>query len=335
MYSGENERQGLPSELSLEVFQKNPKSRMRVGLACRVFGDSMTKCITHYASPVDAYASYILLAKKTNRFVDIMTAKKGCVNINSSTHPHVYELFDFVKFHHMWREQSLALDNRWLYLPESTYEDLCWTAIGTALIAMTHLPEGETMAQSRGGSDHLEESFCMAKNKNSCATALDTNAIMARNCSASFMSLYRSRKSNGEGRKVFSVNEVQSFKVRRPKIEHTARKPAAAVAVNRVVPQPQPQPPRQLPQEVQELVKKVASSDYHVQQIENVLFQAFDAVRVRMAEPEETRGFNEVAYDSYTEFFQDDSWFRNDYVLDYRQQFLWELPQLTRYIIDD
>eukprot|EP00985_Skeletonema_marinoi_P022498 scaffold14391_cov74-Skeletonema_marinoi.AAC.1 len=66
MYSGENERQGLPSELSLEVFQKNPKSRMRVGLACRAFGDSMTKCITQYASPVDAYASYILLAKKTN-----------------------------------------------------------------------------------------------------------------------------------------------------------------------------------------------------------------------------------------------------------------------------
>eukprot|EP00985_Skeletonema_marinoi_P022331 scaffold14262_cov240-Skeletonema_marinoi.AAC.2 len=198
-----------------------------------------------------------------------MTAKKDCVNINSSTHIHVYELFDFVKFHHMWREQSPALDNRWLYLPESTYEDLCWTAIGTALIAMTHLPEGETMAQSRGGSDHLEESFCMAKNKNSCATALDTNAIMARNCSA--------------------VNEVQSFKVRRPKIEHTARKPAAAVAVNRVVPQPQPQPPRQLPQEVQELVKKVASSYYHGQQIENVLFQAFDAVQVRMAEPEETR----------------------------------------------
>lgn len=108
------------------------------------------------------------------------------------------------------------------------------------------------------------------------------------------------------------------------------------MAVNRVVPQPQPQPPRQLPQEVQELVKKVASSDYHVQQIENVLFQAFDAVRVRMAEPEETRGFNEVAYDSYTEFFQDDSWFRNpNYSLDYREQFLWELPQLTRYIIDD
>jgi len=128
---------------------------------------------------------------------------------------------------------------------------------------------------------------------------------------------------------------VQSFKVRRPKIEHTARKPAAAVAVNRVVPQPQPQPPRQLPQEVQELVKKVASSYYHGQQIENVLFQAFDAVRVRMAVPEETRNFDEVAYDSYTEFFQDDSWFRNDYVLDYRQQFLWELPQLTRYIIDD
>ena len=129
---------------------------------------------------------------------------------------------------------------------------------------------------------------------------------------------------------------MQSFKVRRPKIEHTARKPAAAVAVNRVVPQPQPQPPRQLPQEVQELVKKVASSYYHGQQIENVLFQAFDAVRVRMAEPEETRGFNEVAHDSYTEFFQDDSWFRNpNYSLDYREQFLWELPQLTRYIIDD
>lgn len=229
---------------------------MRVGLACRAFGNSIVKCITSYASSVDAYASYILLAKKTNRFVDIMAAKNGCVNIDSSTHPHVHELLDFAKFHHMWREQAKAVNNRWLYLPESTYQDLCWAAVGTALIAMTHLPEGETMVQSRGGSDHLEESFCMAKNKNSCATAQDTNSIMARNCSASFMSLYRSRKSNGEGRKVFSVNEVQTFKVQRPKIQRTERTPA--IAVYQVAIQSQEQ--RKLPQELKELVEKVAAS---------------------------------------------------------------------------
>lgn len=215
----------LYPKLTMEVFDKNAKSRMRVNLACRLFGMSIVKCIKEHvpAEEQQQYASYILLANKINRFVDIMTAKNGCGIIDSSTHQHIEELFDFVKFLHMWREQCLVRKERYEFLPQQTYEDLCWVAIGTASIAMLQLPEGESMVQSRGGSDHLEELFCMMKNKNACASAQDSNSILARQCSASFMSLIRSRKSNGEGRKVFTTNEVQAFKVQRPNIKQTAR----------------------------------------------------------------------------------------------------------------
>ena len=218
-------------KLSKEVFVKNAKNKMRVYLACRAFGNTIIRCIQENVNQEDlpAYESYILLSKKINRFVDIMTAKNGCHHIKSGSDVLVYELFDFVGFLHMWRNQTIVIGNPWLFLPYSTYEDLCWTALGTALIAMTRLPEGQTMVQSRGGLDHLEESFCMAKNKNPCATAYDSGSIMARNSpaasSASLVTRFRSRKSNGEGRKTHTVNEVQAFKVVRPKILPAERNP--------------------------------------------------------------------------------------------------------------
>ena len=89
------------------------------------------------------------------------------------------------------------------------------------------------------------------------------------------MSLYRSRKSNGEGRKVFSVNEVQTFKVQRPKIQRTERTPA--IGVDQVAIQSQEQ--RKLPQELKELVEKVAASPHRVPQITNFLFDAFNVIR--------------------------------------------------------
>lgn len=103
----------LYPNLSLKIFERNAKSRMRVCDAVRVHSNSMVRCIEAYKHKCtdfapEQYGSLIEYLKKTNDWVDVMnnTWEKNCELINSPDHRHVYDLLDYVKYHHRWKQQA-------------------------------------------------------------------------------------------------------------------------------------------------------------------------------------------------------------------------------------
>ena len=152
-----------------------------------------------------------------NRFIDVMNGnpEKGCGNIDSADHNHVYELLDVVKFHTEWRDQHRK--NSQHFLPKTTYQDIVWCAIGVVGVAQKQLRDGHTMVQRRHGSDICEKSFCQKRNKNANANALQTNQIMARNASSQLWTLAASRKSNFGKQKTYFGFELNKAKIKRIK----------------------------------------------------------------------------------------------------------------------
>ena len=220
-------------KLSREVFEKNAKSRMRVGLAARAQGGSIVKCIQNYGhknskagNSLVPYRSYILHSQYTDHFFDVMNGDRdsGCENINARDHRHVFDLLNYVRFHHLWRSQARNAVDFNFYFPESTYEDICWTSIGIVLVARLQLPAETTMIQRHHGSDHLEETFRAARNANSGATAKDTDSILARQRSEALLALIRGRKANGDARKRFNVSELGCLKQKRTRLVRAGKR---------------------------------------------------------------------------------------------------------------
>ena len=177
----------LYRKLNIDVFDKTAKTRMRFGLAARALGGTMKKCIIEYrdknsklASP-GTYDSYIELCTQTDKFVDVMNGnrEKGCSNIISPNHEHVFDLLDYVKFLTRWKSQADALNNPNLYFAPSTHQDSCWTALSIVILARRQLPKGYDIVQCRGGTDYLEKTFCISRGKNANATAQGTNGQIA------------------------------------------------------------------------------------------------------------------------------------------------------------
>ena len=75
-------------------------------------------------------------------------------------HRNVFNLLNYVRFHHLWRSQVRAAGNFNMDFPELMYEDICWTAIEIGVIARLQLTANTTMIQQHHGSDHLKEQFC-------------------------------------------------------------------------------------------------------------------------------------------------------------------------------
>ena len=176
---------------SMKIFEKNAKSQMRVCDAVRAQSNSMVKCIKAYRHlntkcPPDTYDSLIEHCEKTNYWVDVMNNdwKTGCELIDSVDHRHVYDLCDYVQYHHQWYTQAGKNDLH--YFPKSTYEDIVWTSFGVIILARTQF-QCHAIVQQHHGSDDLEKTFCMLRNKNAKANAFGTNQMLSRSqCEISF-----------------------------------------------------------------------------------------------------------------------------------------------------
>lgn len=224
-YKSESSTQLYP-KLSVDVFEKTSKSRMRVGLAARAVGTSMKRCLENYGQQVkkaspNTFDSYILLCEKTDRFIDIMNGNnkgnKGCSLIDSPNHPHLYELLDYVKFLHQWKAQCYACKERYFYFPNSCHEDTCWVALSLVIMARKQLPEGFAIVQSRGGTDNLEKTFATSRQKNSGAGAQQTDGNLSNQDGAALQDMMRSSRSNVEKRKIFRMGEIEGCKVKKRK----------------------------------------------------------------------------------------------------------------------
>ena len=118
----------LHPRLSVDVYQKTSKSRIRFGLGACALGNLMSRCIKVNHEKVEkagptTFDSYLLLCKYTDRFVDVMNGKheKACSKIDSPNHPHLFELLDYVKFLCKWRNQSQAQGDKYLYFAKLTH----------------------------------------------------------------------------------------------------------------------------------------------------------------------------------------------------------------------
>ena len=111
-------------------------------------------------------ASSTVISFSYDYFFDVIncTRGKGCENINSSDHRHVFGLLNYVRFHHLWGSQVRTEWDFNIYFSGPTYEDICWTAIGIVAIARLQLPTNTAMIQQHHGSDHLKEQFCGIRN---------------------------------------------------------------------------------------------------------------------------------------------------------------------------
>jgi hypothetical protein len=216
----------LYPKLSLSVFRPSSKSAMRTSDATRAQGNSMMEMLMDYghlnkkAGP-RAYDSLILHCANTDHWVNVMNGnpKKGCETIKSANHRHIYDLCDYVAYLFEWKDQVTDKNE---FFPVSTYEDICWTSLGTVAVAQYYLPKhpGHDIIQSRLSSDPCESTFMLKRNANPNADKMGTDHILASVHGGPLMQLWASRKGNVEKKRVFFGNELMLGKFKRNKIKY-------------------------------------------------------------------------------------------------------------------
>ena len=144
--------------------------------------------------------------------------KKGCTNIDSPNHPLLFELLDYVKWLHKWRNQSIVAKNKYLYFADSTHQDTVWCALSLVYSAMKQLPEGHDIVPRRLGSDFLERNFSRSRSKNAHATAQGTDGQLANIGGQTMQNLMQSRKVNTAKQRVFLASDVDDIKAKRRRI---------------------------------------------------------------------------------------------------------------------
>ena len=115
----------------------------------------------------------IELLDAVNRLIDIINAR-GYKNgkhlkvwhINSTAHPHIFEMFSILRLFEEWK-QEVGLTDR--FITRQTYEDLVWMVFGLAGIACVYLDTdgNKKMHQGRSGTDVCEHFFAMIRSINS------------------------------------------------------------------------------------------------------------------------------------------------------------------------
>ncbi len=211
--------------LSKSVFVPTSKSAMRTSDAARAQGNTMKSMLQDYgvarhvrpdrAGP-RTYDSYILHCEMTDHWVNVMNAtrSKGCGLISSTTHPHIYDLCNYVKYLKNWKD-SVSDPN--LFFPFSTYQDACWTSFGPVVLALYYLPKhpGHTINQMHLGSDPCETTFNLSRNANPNASKKDTDHIMAGLHGGIVSHLGASRKGNVGQQTTYYSNELDVGKIKR------------------------------------------------------------------------------------------------------------------------
>ena len=220
------------TRLSLKIFEKTSKNKMRVPDAVKIHSTSMLRCIEKYGDrishkiPQTQLSDIIDHIKKSDRWIDVMnnSRMKGCKHINSTNHQHIFELLSYASYFHKWKN-SVHPDN---FVPESTYEDIIMTCLGVVLTTRTYLPMwscdgygGETIVQRRHGTDDMENLFCKSRGGNANANSKDTNHNVSGNISGCMNSIALSKRANGVRGNTFSNKELDTGKIKRVKLEYS------------------------------------------------------------------------------------------------------------------
>ena len=151
-----------------------------------------------------------------------MNAKKekGSYYVNSPNDPQLFELLNYVKFLCKWRDQSRSYGNKYFYFADSTHQDTLWVALSLVYVARRHLPKGESINQSNLGTDHLERSFSLSREKNAHANAQGTDGQMANIGGQTLMHLSLSKGANTRKKRTFKSDAIDEMKVKRTRLKY-------------------------------------------------------------------------------------------------------------------
>ena len=172
-------------------FNRNQYNSMRVYLATQVFSQSVINMVKVYINsfPVECmeeirknYEPLLIIIDKLDRLIDIWNGNrsKGCECINSRKHNHIQELREILDTFNEWKHQCTNVKVK--FIPEQSWEDLCWLVYGIEGVATTYLFEetSRVMVQRRGGSDVCENMFAEIRFANQRPTGEQASQVVAR-----------------------------------------------------------------------------------------------------------------------------------------------------------
>ena len=208
---------------------KNANTRMRVHLAAQITSQTMIQLIDKYAPDPDNFVAMKAILGALDRFIDIINAKmenrgihKGCHIINSPHHPHLTELIEIAKIFGEWKNENAGSSH---FIPQSTYEDICWAVFGTVGMAKTYLfVDGKRkMNQAKSGSDPCEHHFGNINDQNANANAGERRSYSAKSTASRGHTLHHHNKTNSSGKQQGYVTaEVTTEMSRRPREDAVA-----------------------------------------------------------------------------------------------------------------
>jgi hypothetical protein len=106
--------------------------------------------------------------------------KKKCTKIHSPNHPHLDELLDVVRLFYRWKKE--VGKEKELFIPETTFEDLCWMVFAVVGVAKEYLDKDESlvMPQKKSGSDVCENHFGNIRAQGAKPSAITVQQLTAR-----------------------------------------------------------------------------------------------------------------------------------------------------------
>ena len=182
-------------------------------LAAQVTSQSMCLLIDSHADVFQDGKSFYgpvrEILSDIDKLIDIMNARtdRECGPISSPESELLTDLEGTVKLFTEWKQE--AGTNKEHFIPESSYEDLCWVCLGTIGIARQHLKadKSRTLSQDRSGSDVCEHHFANAKNLNPNGTKADHDNAVAKSTTVRSNTFNTSSKTN-TARSVLRVDEL-------------------------------------------------------------------------------------------------------------------------------
>jgi hypothetical protein len=162
-----------------------------VFLAVQITSMTMIRMIENHAEQcggIEVYSSIVQVISKLDRLIDIMNGTwennrhvfKKCTNIHSPNHPHLDELLDVVRLFYRWKKE--VGKEKELFIPETTFEDLCWMVFAVVGVAKEYLDKDESlvMLQKKSGSDVCENHFGNIRAQGAKPSAITAQQLTAR-----------------------------------------------------------------------------------------------------------------------------------------------------------
>ena len=176
-------------KLTDDHFDRNAYSAMRVHLAVQIFSDGVACMLEDHIEFIDEatktlYEPLIAIIRNVDKLIDIWNARsdKKCGMIDCPNHSHITELREILDIFEEWRNESKENGGVYSFIPNESWEDLCWLVYGIEGVATTYLKDNKSlvMHQKNGGSDVCEHNFADTRARNQNPDTQSTNSILGR-----------------------------------------------------------------------------------------------------------------------------------------------------------